>query len=300
MHHNRDDWGWANVGYHRKESGAPTREVQTPNIDALVRDGVELDRHYTYQWCTPSRTALLSGRLPVHIPFGLGNVCNPGDGMPRRMTAIASQLKKASYACHALGKWDVGMATFDHTPSGRGFDTSLGYFDHQNDYYTLRPETPFNTTFDHGPCPVSKRYKDLWDTNGPATGAAADMIAAGAYEEALLLDRATHIIQTHNISAPLFLYYAFHIAHAPLKVPDEWLQKFDFITDSDTRKKYHAMVAYMDHAVGNVTAQLKQRGMWNSTLIVGSSDNGGPIFAGGGANNFPLKGGKVSRARRTP
>lgn len=63
----------------------------------------------------------------MHLPFGLGNLCNPGDGIPRNMTAIAAVLKRANYATHQLGKWDAGMSTPDHTPRGRGFDSSLGY-----------------------------------------------------------------------------------------------------------------------------------------------------------------------------
>ena len=59
-----DDWGWANVGYHRNP---PTPEVVTPNIDSLVKDGLELDQHYAYQFCSPSRSSLISGRLPIHI-----------------------------------------------------------------------------------------------------------------------------------------------------------------------------------------------------------------------------------------
>ena len=85
-----------------------------------------------------------------------------------------------------------------------------------------------------------------------------------------------------------------------LHVPDEWLAKFSFIKDSLLRRQYHAMVAYMDEVVGNVTTQLKTKGMWENvsssppfpqhtltsefcrqTLIVSSSDNGGPIYAGG-------------------
>lgn len=54
------------------------------------------------------------------------------------------------------------------------------------------------------------------------------------------------------------------------------------------------MVAYMDEVVGNVTRLVKDRGMWGDTVVVMSSDNGGPIYAGGGGNNYPLKGGKIS------
>ena len=54
-----DDWGWANVGYHRNP---PTREVVTPNIDSLVKDGLELDQHDAFQFCSPSRASIISGR----------------------------------------------------------------------------------------------------------------------------------------------------------------------------------------------------------------------------------------------
>ena len=43
-----DDWGWANVGYHRDP---PTKEVVTPNIDSLVKEGLELDQHYAFKFC---------------------------------------------------------------------------------------------------------------------------------------------------------------------------------------------------------------------------------------------------------
>lgn len=65
---------------------------------------------------------------------------------------------------------------------------------------------------------------------------------------------------------------------------------------SQPRQKYHAMVNFADEAIGNVTSLLKSKGMWDETVVVFSSDNGGPIYAAGGAgaNNYPLKGGKMN------
>ena len=68
-----DDWGWANVGYHRNP---PTREVDTPNIDSLVKDGLELDQLYVYRFCSPSRSSLMSGRLPIHVNDKNQNIDN--------------------------------------------------------------------------------------------------------------------------------------------------------------------------------------------------------------------------------
>ena len=88
-----DDWGWGNVGYHRNESD---KEVVTPNSDALVKEGLELDQHYVYQFYSPSRSCLMSGRLPIHVNDRNAepNVYNPEDkeagfaGIPRHMTGI--------------------------------------------------------------------------------------------------------------------------------------------------------------------------------------------------------------------
>ena len=134
-------WGWANVGYH---CDPPTKEVVTPTIDGLVKEGLELDQHYAFKFCSPSRSCLMSGRLPIHVNDlnDQPSFYNPQDpvsgfaGIRRNMTGLATKMKLAGYAAHQVGKWDAGMATPDHIPTGRGFDTSFGYFHHTNDFYT--------------------------------------------------------------------------------------------------------------------------------------------------------------------
>ena len=71
-----DDWGWANVGYR----DTPTKDIITPNIDALVKQGLQLDQHYVYNWCSPSHSALLTGRVPIHVNEDSCEICyNPKD-----------------------------------------------------------------------------------------------------------------------------------------------------------------------------------------------------------------------------
>ena len=118
-----DDWGWADVGYHRTTS---TKDIVTPNIDSLVEVGLQLDQHYVYNYCSPSRAALLSGRLPIHVnDIDSSQSCyNPKDpvsgytGIPRNMMVISAKMKEGGYTTHQVGKWDAGMATPDHTPRG--------------------------------------------------------------------------------------------------------------------------------------------------------------------------------------
>ena len=280
-----DDWGWANVGYHRDP---PTKEVVTPNIDKLVMEGLELDQHYVFKACSPSRSCLMSGRLPIHvndqnIPPDYYNPDDPVAGysaIPRNMTGLATKLKEGGYATHQVGKWDAGMATPDHTPMGRGFDTSFGYFHHSNDYYN-ETTAVCNTT----------RIVDIWVTDKPGHG--INGTGPDNYEEGLFKQQILDVVKNHDPSTPLFLYYAPHIVHAPLQVPDNYLNKFSFIDDHD-RQYYHAMVNYLDDVVGELVDALKGKGMWDNLLFVTSSDNGGPSYPGGGANNYPLKGGKTS------
>lgn len=99
--------------------------MHTPTISALVREGVELHRHYAHMICTPSRSSLQTGRLPVHLITQLADPCDKAGAIPRNMTGLAEQLQRAGYATHQVGKWDAGMSTPRHTPHGRGFDTSL-------------------------------------------------------------------------------------------------------------------------------------------------------------------------------
>ena len=204
-----DDWGWANVGYHRE---TPTREVDTPNFDSLRNQGLELDQHYVYQFCSPSRSSLLSGRLPIHVNDKNDQIdtYNPKDpvsgfaGIPRNMTGIATKMREAGYATHQVGKWHAGGATPDHTPTGRGFQSSFGYFNYANDYYT---EIDFDKCNDTS-------IVDLWDTDKPAHG--ANGTGLQHYEEALFKGHVLDVINSHDTSTPLFLYYAAHIVHGPL------------------------------------------------------------------------------------
>lgn len=79
------------------------------------------------------------------------------------------------------------------------------------------------------------------------------------------------------------------------KVEQEYVDRFSFI-DRMERRVYHAMVAYIDEAIGKVVVALRDTDMYANTLIVFASDNGGPVYLNGsaGANNHPLRGGKMS------
>lgn len=299
-----DDWGWADVGFHKPDG---TNESVTPNMDALVASGIMLNNYYVHKYCSPSRSSYQSGRFPYHVNvLNLDmDVANPADpvsgfaGVPRNMTGIAEKLKSAGYATHMVGKWDAGMATPDHTPKGRGYDSSLIYFHHANDYWT---------SIDGTACPTSASGKktisvtDLWATDGPAKGlnnswdcSQSNQPASCKYEDEIFVEEVLARIAAHDPTQPFFLFWAPHIAHEPLQVPQAYLDKFSWI-DTRPRQFYMAMVNYVDTLLGRVVDALKAKNMWDDLLWLSSADNGGPIYASGsaGANNWPKRGGKMS------
>jgi len=312
-----DDFGWADAGWHRLETGV-TKEVQTPAMDGLVKEGIELNRHYVHMMCTPTRSSFYSGRLPIHVLTILSGPCDKNGAIPRNMTGIGQVLRKGGYATHHVGKWDAGMATPTHTPHGRGYDTSLGYFGHGNWAWSQAEWGGSQAERTQIPVPPGGHgIIDFYDTDHPA-----NTLNGTGHEEDLFRERMTHIISNHDPSEPLFLTYASKLVHYPLQAPEAYQKKFAFITDSDNRRTYHAMVNFLDDQIANITTQFKDKGMWENTLMVLMSDNGGFVknYNGGcqnmpyggpsgedsdhgtacyngeaGANNWPLRGGKYSQ-----
>eukprot|EP00729_Bicosta_minor_P015561 gene15561-25783_t len=327
-----DDMGWADASWHRE---AGYKEVSTPKMEALAK------------YCSPSRSAVQTGRNPIHVnvnnldpsSHNPNNPDQPGGhaAIPRGMTGIAALLKaKANYSTHFVGKWDAGMATPDQTPRGKGYDSALSFFYHENDYWNFTVDdnggagprscagtgvdanTPIDLwlaeegeeegkpAFMAVPTPLNNSVAKCTTTdNKPYPDADPDgKLGICNYEDALFLDRTKFVVDRYAKShttaasqkdAPLFLFYSPHIVHEPLQVPKYKYDEFEFIP-FERRRRYHAMVSYMDDAIDDLVAAYKQNSLWENTLMVFSADNGGPIYRWGdpGANNFPLRGGKAS------
>ena len=92
--------------------------------------------------------------------------------------------------------------------------------------------------------------------------------------------------------APLFLYLAWQSVHSPDQAPQRYIDSFASTISNVHRRTFAAMVKALDEGVANVTARLEKHGMLNDTLIVFSTDNGGPAdnFNSNMACNWPLRG----------
>eukprot|EP00937_MAST-01D_sp_MAST-1D-sp2_P003564 g3564.t1 len=262
-----DDLGWNDVSFRN------TSDLSSPNIDTLALGGVRLERYYTHNLCSPSRTAFLSGRFSSTIGMA-GTVIGNGyaDQMPQSIDTVADRLHRGGWKTAAFGKWDAGMTTWDYTPTCRGFDYFYGYWDASQDYYKH-----------------AKPALDLHENFEPVTD------QAGTYSTHLYTAKAEEWLQkTVGVGGAekSFVYLAYQAMHAPIEAPPEYVGSAHCrgVTTQNKRNVFCGMMAALDEGIGNVTARYKQLGIWNETLVVLSTDNGGHVGASG--NNAPLRGEK--------
>ncbi|XP_076836368.1 arylsulfatase B [Brachyhypopomus gauderio] len=268
-----DDFGWNDIGYHGSE-------IRTPNLDSLSAKGVRLENYYVQPLCTPSRNQLMTGRYQIRTGMQHQIIwpCQPYC-VPLGEKMLPQLMKEAGYATHMVGKWHLGMYRKDCLPTRRGFDSYFGYLTGSEDYYTHQRcsfITPLNLT---------RCALDLREGEEVASG------YSGSYSTELFTHRAASIIQQHKANKPLFLYVALQAVHSPLEVPQRYIAPYVSIKDKH-RRVYAGMVSAMDEAVGNISRALQDAGLWDNTVLIFSTDNGGQTLEGG--NNWPLRGRKWS------
>ena len=285
-----DDYGWNDVGYHQNQKssanpgGHPTTNVvvRTPVIDRLAAEGTKLENYYVQPLCSPTRGTIMTGRYPSHTGVG-PNVIKPTHpyGMPGDETMLAQKFKEAGYETHAVGKWHLGYCDERYSPTYRGFDSFTGYLNGAEDYWD-------HTRADEG-------FKALDLRSSASTHAASALPAAkrdanGTYSTSVWTSEIERIVAARTPGTPTFVYMPFQSVHGPLQAPQADIDKYPASLDK-SRRTYAGMVSALDAAVGEIEATYVKAGMWNQTVLIFSTDNGGPL---GSANNFPLRGHKAT------
>lgn len=246
-----DDLGWADVGFH----GSP---IRTPNLDRLAATGIELDQHYVCPVCTPTRTALLSGRHPGR--FG-PHATSPSNApvFPDGYATLATVLRAGGYATGLFGKWHLGSRP-EVGPNQFGFETAYGSLAGGVD--------PYNHRYKHG------RYSVTWHRNG-------SFVEERGHVTDLITDEAVRWIEAQR--EPWFCYVPFTAVHFPIKAPQAWLDAYagDRFDDDPARdmsfRIYAAYASHMDAAIGRLIETLERLCVRERTLVVFSSDNGSPL-----------------------
>jgi arylsulfatase A-like enzyme len=239
-----DDLGYADCGF----NGG--KVIKTPNIDRLAAEGAVLEHHYVQPVCSPTRAALMTGRYATRT--GVYTVVRPGAkwGLPLEERTLAQALKSAGYETAITGKWHLGEFDRAYLPTSRGFDHQYGHYFGMIDYFTHVREGKMDWHRDDQP------------------------LKEEGYSTHLIAQEAVKRIASRDAAKPLFLYVPFNGVHSPFQVPDSYLKPYGSLNGS--RQKLAGMLAAVDEAIGQIVAALDKAGMGKDTLIIFSSDNGGP------------------------
>jgi arylsulfatase A-like enzyme len=191
--------------------------------------------------------------------FGIYTAGEGGSGVPLDEVFIPQRLKPAGYVSGALGKWHLGL-TEEYHAMNRGFDEFYGfmgrgahpYFDHSD--------------MDH---PIYRGLKPIKEEG---------------YLTTRITEEAVSFINRHK-EEPFFLYVAYNAVHSPPEAPDEDIKN---VTGNKKRDTLMAMIKHLDLGVGKIVSSLKKHNIFDNTLLIFLTDNGGSKTMS--ANNAPLRG----------
>jgi arylsulfatase A len=273
-----DDLGYGDLGCY----GA--KDIATPHIDRMAREGAKFNACYVAPVCSPTRAALMTGSVAQRV--GIGGVLFPRNdhGLNPDEITLPELLKTQDYATAIIGKWHLGNQDM-FQPLKHGFDTWYG--------------TPASNS--QGFDPTLKKYAPdcVWREGhtresllklkeAPCPLVRDNVVIEVPTDQTQLTQRYTReairFITEHK-DAPFFLYLPHNMPHIPLHA------SADFVGKSQ-RGKYGDAVQELDWSTGEILRTLKEHGLDQNTLVIFLSDNGPNTATGGSAG--PLKGGKGS------
>jgi arylsulfatase A len=288
---NIDDLGYADIG----PFGG---KVPTPNLDRMAKEGMKLTSHYAAPICSPSRAATMTGCYPKRV-LPIPGVLFPAAAVglnPKEIT-IAEALKPAGYATACIGKWHLGDQP-EFLPTSQGFDSYFG-IPYSNDMGLAsegsksNPGQPLPTPKGAGKKAKAAPENDETGLKGNSQpplpmldGEKVERIKAAEQHtmSRRYTERTVSYIREHQ-DKPFFLYLPHNAVHFPHYPHQDFMGKSGISLQKD-------WVMEVDWCVGQILDTLRELQLDSKTLVIFTSDNGGPTNQG--ADNTPLRGAKGS------
>lgn len=293
-----DDLGYGDIGYNNQEFSRATR-----HLNMLAESGIVLDQFYTSPTCTASRASLMTGRYPASLGLQDSVIHSTEPrGLDLDQTLLPEKLGELGYRSIALGKWHLGFHQSDYLPHKRGFDEFYGILTGGGDHFKHTSTGSFAV---RGTEYKSKTYLysglNMWANDQHVDEAEV----ADTHSTDLYTDKALEFLKASTedeelAGQPWFMYLAYQAVHAPMQATDEYVDgtvkngckelHSEDKTFSQMRTKLCGMVSMVDESTMRLVTQLKKSKVWDKTLVVFLSDNGGIVRHG--SSNAPLRGEK--------
>ncbi|MGV3483582.1 MAG: sulfatase [Planctomycetaceae bacterium] len=245
-----DDLGYGDLGCYG------SKVIKTPRLDRMAAEGMRFTDFYVASpFCSPSRAALLTGRLPARC--GVPYVLFPSEhtGLPPEEVTIAEMLKSVGYATACVGKWHLGWRR-ELRPQNQGFDEFFGVR-HSNDADQWTPGRAFHQLSDFEPFSLRD----------------GDLVAEAPVDQSLLTEkytqRALDFIR-RNRDRRFFLYLPHTMPHIPQYASPAFAGK-------SKDGVYGDCIEELDASVGRILDLLDELGIANNTFVLFTSDNGAAI-----------------------
>jgi len=272
-----DNWGWGDISL----QGGTT---PTPRIETFAAEGMRLTNFNVQNQCTPTRSALHTGRLPIRS--GTQKVAAPGepDGLAPWEYTIAELLSDAGYATALYGKWHIGSQP-GRLPSDQGYDEWWGINEGSNAAaYTSTPQ------FD----PAVAEVPHLWQgvKGEPSKTTELYDIPTKATLDSHSTRKAIDFINARTKeSKPFFVYVGFTHFHPPWGVHPDFTNKSGAGVYADTKME-------VDYNIGQILDAIEKAGIAENTIVIVMGDNGaanypspGLVTGEVGGSNGPWRGG---------